>query len=252
MNDEEGQFEGTIGLSFDLDWAPDYVLEALFELLAPLELPVTFFCTHTSPAVRRLLSLPGSEAGLHPNLQDADDEEGALSSLGAIFPGATGIRVHRLYYHSGLLPLFHRQRLEYLSNDLMHLEAGLAPHYDWSGMIRLPIYWEDDVHALLSPGDYSPARLALGSAGMKVMNFHPIHLFLNTDRFERYEGCRDGVADRAFVEPHRNRGAGIRTLFEELTAEISKERFSGLGEIAAGFRERRPAPVERRSLFDPR
>ena len=222
-------------LSFDLDWAPEFVLEDFHDLLRFAGLPATLFCTHRSEMVGKLLELPACEAALHPNLQDADDEPAALRQLHDDFRGASGVRVHRLYYHSGLLRLFHEAGLRYLSNDLEFLTGGLGPRYDWSEMVRLPIYWEDDVHATLLPDRFDLDALRLEAGGLKVLSFHPIHLYLNTSGMDRYLACKGDLRDPDKMRAQRRAGKGARTLFEALVNGARGRRFARLGEVADAF-----------------
>lgn len=222
-------------LSFDLEWAPEFVLEDFRDLIASAGVPVTLFCTHRSEMVDRLLSLPACEAALHPNLQDADDERLALRTLRDAFPGAIGARIHRLYYHSGLLRLFHEAGLNYLSNDLEFLKGGLEPSYDWSELVRLPIYWEDDVHCTLQYDRFDLGSLHLENHGLKVFNFHPVHLYLNTDRMQRYLALKGDLRDEKKMRAHRRAGAGTRTLFEALLRETSGRRTALLRSVADAF-----------------
>jgi hypothetical protein len=222
-------------LSFDLDWSPEYILDDFYELLKSAGLAATIFCTHRSEMVDKLLALPDCEGALHPNLQDAKDEGAALRRLRDMFKGAAGVRVHRLYYHSGLLPLFHKTGLKYLSNDLEFLKSGLEPHYDWSELVRLPIYWEDDVHCTLLYDHFDLETLRLHEPGLKVFNFHPVHIYLNTSKMEHYLACKDSLHDQKQTVQHRRRGIGTRTLVEALINEAGKHRTELLVAVADAF-----------------
>ncbi|MCA9666960.1 MAG: hypothetical protein KC503_15280, partial [Myxococcales bacterium] len=150
----------TICFTFDIDWAPEFMIDELRTLLAEHALPATVFCTHESDATRRLLALDHVEHGLHPNFLVAREEAQVLDDLRGLYPGARVARNHALYYHSRLLALLHRAGIEAFSNTLMFLEPGLHPHYDWSGLVRLPIFWEDDVHAVFFDGAFDGAASA--------------------------------------------------------------------------------------------
>ena len=222
-------------VSLDVDWAPDFVVEDLAELLAMHEVAVTVFCTHESAAVRALVAHPDRETGIHPNfLVDRNAEEVLAESL-ARFPAARGVRNHVLYYHSRLLPLFHQHGIEYFSNDLMFLHQDLAPFYDWSGLVRLPIYWQDDVHCAFFDRDFRPASLQLETPGMKVLNFHPIHVFLNTCNLDDYAAAKAFQSDKDALRARRNPGPGIRTLLCDLLASGALSTSCLLGSVARDF-----------------
>jgi hypothetical protein len=222
-------------LTLDLDWAPDHVLADTRELLREAGLPVTIFATHATPGVTEVCTLPACETGVHPNFLGAADEEAVLGRLLDAFPGAVGVRCHALFYHSRLLPLFHRRGVRYFSNDLMFLQPGLAPYFDWSGLVRLPIYWEDDVHCQYFDGRFDLAALRLDRPGLKVLNFHPVHLFLNTARLEDYQAAKPRLADPVAARAHRRSGPGIRSLFLEVTRGLRAGALSTLGQVAERF-----------------
>ncbi|MFH1018540.1 MAG: hypothetical protein V1798_10240 [Pseudomonadota bacterium] len=226
---------GDVYLSLDMDWAPDFVLEDLRGLLGTARPPCTLFHTHKSPAVGRLLELKGVECSIHPDFTKTDDPEGRIAELAGMFPSAKGARCHRLYYHSGLLPIFHRAGLLYLSNDLRFLEPGLRPRFDWSGLIHLPIYWEDDVHAVYFGGAYDLQALNLEQEGLKVFNFHPIHIFLNTSDLAEYRRAKPFLADEAEARKRQQGRRGIRTLFLELLRRLEGNKPATLCDLAEEF-----------------
>jgi len=226
----------TVCLTLDLDWAPDHVLDDTRLLLQQAGLPTTIFATHQSPAVTALLALPGCETGVHPNFLGDPDEDVVLTRLLTAFPTAVGVRSHELYFDSRLLPLFQRKGVRYFSNDLMFLHAGLDPYHDWSGLVRLPLFWEDDVHCLFFDGRFDCAALRLDQPGLKVLNFHPVHLFLNTREIADYQAAKPCLADPTAARKLRCEGPGIRTLFLDVVGRLRGAEMRTLGALAEEFR----------------
>jgi hypothetical protein len=221
------------------------MLEDLRAILEGTGVAATFFCTHESPGVRGLLGLPGVEAALHPNFLVPRLPQVVLSELLGLFPGARGIRNHVLFYHSRLLPLLHRAGLTYFSNDIEFLEPGLAPRDDWSGMLRLPIYFEDDVHLVHFDGAaeiFDPAVLRLEEPGLKVRSFHPVHVFLNTRDLVAYQEVKARLRDPTVAASARVPGPGTRTLLLALLERLVRLRVrtATLGEVATSFRRDHP------------
>ena len=78
------------------------------------------------------------------------------------------------------------------ANLLIPAQSGieLAPFKNWGGLIRTPYFWEEDVHCLfLEEGrehNWDPSKF-LDAPGLKIFNFHPIHVFLNTEHLSRYD-----------------------------------------------------------------
>jgi hypothetical protein len=223
-------------LTFDVDWAPEFMIDDLRELLAAYPVPVTTFCTHPSDATRRLLALPGAETAIHPNFLGGRPEAEVLAALLEHYPASRGVRNHVLYYHSRLLPLYHQRGLQYLSNDLLFLQPGIEPYYDWSGLVRLPIYWEDDVHCVYFDAQFDAGRLAMETPGLKVLNFHPVHVYLNSSDLLAYQRVKEQIRDPAAAAPLRRGGKGIRTLLIELLERAAEVPWATLSEVEEEFR----------------
>ena len=233
-------YASTVCLTLDLDWAPDHVLEDTRALLAEAGLSATIFATHHTPGVIALANLAGVEMGVHPNFLGAPDENVTLSRLLSDFPGAVGVRNHLLFYHSRLLPLFANKGIRYFSNDLLFLQPGLAPSYDWSGLIRLPIYWEDDVHCLYFDNRFDIGSLKLEQPGLKILNFHPVHLFLNTREESEYQAAKPVLQDPVASRACRKQGPGIRTLFLDVIRRLRATPTPVLSSVAEQFRASTP------------
>jgi len=200
----------TVCITMDVDWASDEVLQGALDLLSDLRIPVTVFCTHPTPVLERL-DPDRFELAWHPNFLAGRDEIEVIDELARWFPGAVGVRSHALYFHSRLAPLYLDRGIEYVAHDLRFGSADLAPSTHWSGLVDVPGFWEDDVHALFHDGDFDPARVDLGRPGLKVFDAHPIHLWLNTDRMTRYERARADMEARRDLSRHVNPGPGTRT-----------------------------------------
>ncbi|MFH1262950.1 MAG: hypothetical protein V1495_05855 [Pseudomonadota bacterium] len=231
---------GRLHLTFDIDWAPDFVLEDLDRLLADVTIPVTVFSTHKSSMIRKLASRTGTEIAILPNLLKLSDEASRLKEVLKLFPGSKGIRVHWLYYHHGLLELFHRSGLEYLSNDLLFLQHSLEPFYDWTGLVRIPIYWSDDVHLIGYERNFDLSVLRLDNPGLKVLVFQPVHIYLNTSSMVDYVKQKALLRDPSLAASLRNPGPGIRTLFLEVLERMKKEDSTTLYNVVRDFKKAGP------------
>ena len=82
-------------------------------------------------------------------------------------------------------------------------------------LIKVPFFWEDDSFFPF-PSDYNITRLKQRE-GIKVFNFHPIHVFLNNEKTERYEKSRPYHHTPETLLRFRNRESfGSRTALEIL------------------------------------
>ncbi len=110
----------------------------------------------------------------------------------AIVPEAKSVRSHSMTQSSNLLQLFHDKGLTRDCNHFIPHQAGieLQPWYLWNGLIKVPYFWEDDASVIYGE-NLNEIGILLLKKGLKVFDFHPIHVFLNTEKIERYEETRD-------------------------------------------------------------
>lgn len=216
---------GQVFVTIDLDWAPDRVLEDTIALVERAGAAATWFVTHDTPLLARLRANPRFELGIHPNfnfLLAGDARNGATAAdvvdrLLAIVPEAAAVRSHSTTFSTGLLALCAARGLRYDCNCFVPHYAGieLRPWSTWTGMTMVPYCWEDDV-AYLTGQDADIEAIAR-RPGLKVFDFHPIHVFLNTETAARYEAARGCLRDPDALARHRNTSApGTRTRLEAL------------------------------------
>ena len=57
-----------IVLTFDVDWASESIIKYVIDILLPLNISATFFCTHDSDILKKHNNK--FELGIHPDLND--------------------------------------------------------------------------------------------------------------------------------------------------------------------------------------
>ena len=92
----------------------------------------------------------------------------------------------------------------------------LKPFLNWEKkLIRLPYFWEDDTHLIYN--DSSDVEFYLKTNGLKIFDFHPIHIFLNTENLDRYERSKKYLNNNEKLLNFRNTASfGTHTFFSEL------------------------------------
>jgi peptidoglycan/xylan/chitin deacetylase (PgdA/CDA1 family) len=238
-------YDNEIYLTFDTDWADEAVLRDTLDVVDAREVAATVFATHASPLLTGLAGHPRIEVGLHPNFNPLlEPEPGAadaatrLGELHGLFPAAVSIRSHSLLQSSGLQYLFANRGLTYEVNQFVPAWSGITckPYREISGLTRVPYFWEDDVHVMaLERGLVTGWNVGalLDRPGLKMFDFHPIHVYLNTGHMERYNRTRAHHRDAARLLEHRGDGPGTRTFLIELIDQG----------LARGFQFRRVADV---------
>lgn len=217
-------FEDCCFLTIDVDWCCDALLADSIDMVERVDAAATWFITHDTPLLKRLRENPKFELGLHPNfnlLLEGDSRNGVsvddvIDRLLTIVPEAVSERSHSIQQSSQLWEILARKGLTHDCNHFIPEQAGieLKPWRLWNELIKVPYFWEDDVACLY--GKHTSAQDLMGGGGLKVFDFHPAHVFLNTESLDRYERTRAFQRKPEELAEHRHKGVGTRTLLEAL------------------------------------
>ena len=228
---EEASWNGPLFLTFDIDWAHDEVLNDTIEIVQNYQVSATWFVTHKTPVLERLKANKKFELGIHPNfnflLQGKHDAgqtaKDVVQRCLDIVPDARVVRSHSMTQSSGLLEIFKECGLTHDANHFVphHTGIELKPWQLWNNLVRVPYSWEDDVHILydtIEVPQKSPLDIAMDKSdgGLKVFDFHPIHVFLNTESLDRYERTRPLHQNPKELIKHRYQGYGTCSRLIEL------------------------------------
>ena len=212
----------------DIEWAPDWAIRDLFELADEYGVPLVPFLTHRSDYLDRRLRDGSPDVGLHPNFLPGSTHgatvDEVIATTRALRPDAVSFRSHCFYDDTRMLRRMADAGFRYDSNVLAFLQPILAPFRSVAGTVRLPVFWEDDVHSGNQlPWDAGALRPAFDAPGLKIVNVHPVRVALN-------------VPDEGFAEAHRQIGSavdvdprveahpgkGTRTFLEQLFAHAAR------------------------------
>lgn len=192
----------SLHLSFDQDWAPPWATLDIHQALQGQGLEGTLFVTHACPCLPALRQASGAgltELAWHPNYlpgssHGASTEE-VLDTMASLIPEARGVRAHFLVRSTALWGHYAGRGLRYEASDLMDGMVGLRPLRAWNDLVRLPIFWEDDVHAAHGR-PFALDSLGLDQPGLKIFDFHPVHLALNTASLDNYQALKERLAQQ--------------------------------------------------------
>jgi hypothetical protein len=210
----------------------------------------TWFITHDSPAIRRLRAHPELfELGIHPNFlpnstQGANPHD-VLTTCLALVPGARSMRTHGLVQSTPLLDLVlrHAAIQTDVSIFLPHAPRVEPAEYWWQGrmLLRIPYVWEDDFEMERPQPCWNLTPL-LDRPGIRIVDFHPIHVYLNSADLRAYTSLKQrcpvvGCAEPGQVNDLVNRGNGAGTAFDELIVRLA----GGGGRCVSEFHDSRLA-----------
>lgn len=232
-----------IFLTFDMDWANDGVLEDFLTLIESNDLTGTLYVTHETDVLNKMKECH-LELGIHPNynrlLMGEDPGENysnILKNIKKIIPDAITVRSHALTSSSIIVSQYKNFGIRYDLNTIipaykgLHIKPYKAPAEP--SVLVLPFIFEDDVYLAQQEHQNMEFFLSDEFVAPRIFNFHPIHLFLNTDRISTYENARPYFGDYNRLKERINKdNFGIRDFFLELvsTAKIHGWNFKKICE----------------------
>ena len=223
-------------LTFDCDWAPDFVINDIINLLDAEKIKATFFITNNSQILKKLRGNKLFEIGIHPNFfpksTQGSNEDSILNNLKQIVPEAKSIRTHGLFQSTPLVKKFQEYGIE---NDLslfLQNTPNIVPHYSkFFNLFRFPYFWEDDV-AITEKVNWSFEDPLYHVNGLKIFNFHPIHVFLNSNNMDNYENLKKEIGLEQLNEENiknyvNQSDIGVKSFFIEIISSLkNKETFT--------------------------
>ena len=179
-----------ICLTFDIDWVKDEILQPIVDKLISAKVKTTLFATHQSDLINNL-DRNLFEIGIHPNfLNIPGDYETPVKELKTWYSEAIGARSHHLYLNSSILTFLKKYGFHYESNYHLFLHQQLCPFSRMKELVSIPFYWQDDTHFRMGK-DFKLEELNLNSIGLKVLAFHPMHIYMNTKNVDQYESYKE-------------------------------------------------------------
>lgn len=230
-----------IFLTFDMEWANDEVLNWFYEILCKYDIRGTINVTHRTKLIEEWRKEGRLEFGIHPNFNKFLSGDGTgnfktvIKDLKEIVPDAITVRSHSLVSSNVLSKAFSEFGFKYESNTFItpNCSINIFPQIDVFGLTQVPIVFEDDL--FLASGQNTLPSWYLDNLNMElVFNFHPIHLFLNTDNMQRYELAKVYNSDyRRLKEYVNSKNNGIFNFFENLVryAKENQYEFSWIKEL---------------------
>jgi len=94
-------------------------------------------------------------------------------------------------------------------------------------MHRVPYFWEDDTEMLNDYTDFDFKDRRHHCEGLKIYDFHPVHVALNISSFDDYMLLKEKKPisewDRKFILKHQKKGKGALSFLEDMIGHIQGE-----------------------------
>ena len=228
----------------DQDWAPEWAIEIFLDELRRFRIPLHVFRTNPSVALDDAVMAGEVEQGWHPNFLPGSSHGSSISEVIRYcqhnFPGASTVRSHCFAEDS----LSWRElRLAGIVADsqLGTLFQGyLLPVVHWTGIVRLPVYFEDDIFFEKQTPDLDLDAImpTLFTPGLKILNFHPAFAGCNTPSRAYHDSLKARIFSPDSTAAELRWGErGTLTVFRELVERILSrgcqfQRFQSLVDLA--------------------
>lgn len=227
---EKENWKNSTFITIDVDWASDYVLADTLKLLEKEKLFATILLTHHTDLIQEINSKANLELGIHPNfnfllegdLRYGKNYEEVIEHHMKIVPNAKVVRSHSVASSTKILECFKKFGLEYdLNLEIPHSsKIALKPYKDWTGLVKVPYFWQENI-SFGYEWDLKPKNF-LNNTSLKVFNFHPIHIFLNSDSMKRYQNSKKYLNNMNKLRSHVNHEEyGARNFFIDLVREVN-------------------------------
>ena len=184
--DQYANWNGTksIALTFDIDWAPEYMINDVINILNHYDVNSTFFVTHESETIKKTNESQieiASHLYVSPNSSQGNKLEMVIDKLRSWYSNKRieGNRFHLLQHSYRDLVSLGENDYRYDISTLRYNTPYLLPafHKDLN-MTLLSYFWEDGIcenaNIPLIMSDIN-----LNSPGIKIFNFHPMNLYIN-------------------------------------------------------------------------
>lgn len=224
-------------LTLDVDWAPDCAIDFVADCLITKNVRATWFLTHLSPAIERLRHRPDLfELAIHPNFlpgsTHGETPEEVLRFCLNMVPDAVSVRTHALVQSTPLLrAILFQTNIAVDSSLFLPLMSGIQPtefRLNDRALSRIPFWWIDDYLLEQPRPSWNVRSLLAGTPGLRVFDFHPIHIYLNSSTPAEYRALKNRVpriqqAVAGDVDPHVRNGEGARSAFLQVIEMLHRE-----------------------------
>ena len=217
----------------DIDWASEHCIQTLLTSVQEKGVVPTAFATHKSAVLEAASAAGHVNVGLHPNFLPGSTHgktrEETINHVFRLFPKANCFRSHAMVDDSHISMAMKTRNILYDSNLCLYMQAGLIPLHHWTGILRFPMFWADDIH-WRRDGEFclQPYEDLFFSPGLKIIGVHPFMFTLNLSDHETYTRLKPKISTLTNKEADElfSPGPGAQTFLLELIDSVHKMGFT--------------------------
>lgn len=215
-------------ITSDLDWASEYCIEKLFSKFEESSIKPTFFVTHKSEIISKLLCESSIECGIHPNFlpntTHGSSENLIINHVLELVPHANVTRSHAYASSTHISRALVKSGIKCESGPVYLFQQNLMPLKNIGGLVNFPVFWEDDCHwdACLT-WNFNDYHNEFLKPGLKVINIHPFFYTLNIPSSDFYNDHKHFIQNltKREAKKFRYNGDGCATFTDKLIKLIS-------------------------------
>jgi hypothetical protein len=186
-------------LTSDQDWAPEWACEQFLMRVKVHNIPLHVFRTSPSPALDAAAAAGEITQGWHPNFLPGSSHGEHITQVvdycQTNFPGVRTVRSHCYAEDSFRWQALADAGIVADSQIVTLFQSYIAPLVHWTGILRFPVFFEDDTFFEWLPNDLPIERIepTLFSPGLKILNFHATFVACNTPSRSHYDATRGNI-----------------------------------------------------------
>jgi hypothetical protein len=248
--DDYANFNGlkSICLTIDVDFAPEYMIKNIVDIIDEYDVNATFFATHNSGVLHDLEFEGKYEIGIHPNLSN-NSTQGAgvdeiVCNLKKEYPSSISNRFHKLDYQYSDFSVLKKNGFQSDVSRLLYNSSYVLPSYQSdTNLVLLTYIWEDGICENAGfPMDIS--GIDLHSPGVKIINFHPLNVYLNVSTMYKRLNFLNTINNsnltccpESHAEKYRYDGPGSYNVLKQLLsyARDSKITLRTINELSEAY-----------------
>ncbi len=202
--------ESNVLITVDADWAPDFMIEKISNVFLDNNVSATFFVTHKSNYLKDLIKDKNFEIGMHfykfaykdENSQKKHDD-GLINFFSEICDfyktNITSNRFHRLQYSYRDFEFLKKLGINNDLSSLLFNQKNIEPHYNiLYDIFHLPYFFEDGICENIGNNYYN--KINIFSKGMKIFNFHPLNVYINSSEKKHRDNFLFKITDLVNVK----------------------------------------------------
>lgn len=235
-------------ITLDCDWAPDFVIKYVAGILTERKVKATWFITNDFPFLDELKKNPLYEIGIHPNFAQKSTQgqnpDSILTNLKSLVPESKSLRTHSLIQSSLLLPKFQKYGIENDVSLLLPKTKNIEPHYiKHINLFRFPYFWEDDFELQENSNCWSINDPSYHVTGLKIFNFHPIYVYLNSYDMKSYNLIKQNIGlgnlNEKIIQDYVDKNhLGAGTFFEDLINSLKSNNTYTIQDLQNIFKQK--------------